>query len=112
MRFSKEHCWVNKTDSGVFIGITHRAAEKICKNFELFLCDEGDFIRAGESLGEIISCEFFDIISPVSGKVVWVNDEILNNPAPLRERPFEYPLCKMTDVAFTLPLMSETEYLK
>ncbi len=111
MRFSKEHCWIEKKENGVLIGITDFAASKICENFELFLCDEDDYIHSGESMGEIISCEFFDIISPVSGRVVWVNEEILNNPAPLREKPFEIPFCEMTDVAFTSPLISEKEYL-
>lgn len=111
MRFSKEHCWIEKKENSVFIGITDYAASKICENFELFLCDEDDYIHSGESIGEIISCEFFDIISPVSGRVVRVNEEILNNPAPLREKPFEIPLCEMTDVAYTAHLMSENEYL-
>ena len=111
MRFSKEHCWIKKKENRVLIGITEFAANKICKNFELFLCDEDDYIHSGESIGEIISCEFFDIISPVNGRVIWVNDEILNNPAALCESPLEIPLCEMTDVAFTSPLMSESEYL-
>ncbi len=111
MRFSKKHCWIRKKESSVLIGITEFAANRICDNFELFLCDEGDIIRSGESIGEIISCEFFDIISPVSGRVVRVNEEILDNPSPLRESPLEIPLCEMTDVSFTAQLMSENEYL-
>ena len=55
MRFSKEHCWIEKKENGVLIGITDFAASKICENFELFLCDEDDYIHSGESIGEIIS---------------------------------------------------------
>lgn len=111
MRFSKEHCWIEKKENSVLIGIIEFAANRICENFELFLCDEDDIIHSGESIGEIISCEFFDIISPVSGRVIRVNEEILDNPSPLREKPLEIPLCEITDVAFTSPLMSESEYL-
>lgn len=110
MRFSKEHCWLEKTSNGVFVGITDFASKKLCKSFELFLCDEGDEIKADESLGEIISCEFFDIVSPINGKVVWVNDDLLNDPTPLKTEPFKNPLCKIEDAVFAKPLLSEMEY--
>lgn len=108
MRYSKDHCRIEKTESGVLIGISDYAASKICKTFELFLCDEDDYIHGGESLGEIISCEFFDIISPVNGTVVRVNEEVLENPQMLIE--YNPWLVEMTDVAFTKPLLSENEY--
>lgn len=108
MRYSKEHCRIKKISSGVLIGVTDYARGKICKNHELFLCDEGDYIRAGESIGEIVSCKFFDIISPVNGTVVKVNDDIIGNDKLLvGDNPW---LVEMTDVAFTRPLMSEHEY--
>ncbi|MBQ2841524.1 MAG: glycine cleavage system protein H [Clostridia bacterium] len=108
MRYSKNHCWVKKTENGVLIGITDFAVKKICKSFEIFLCDENEYIHAGESIGEIISCEFFDILSPVSGTVIRVNEDVLDNPKILVEtNPW---LVEMTDVAFTQPLMSEHEY--
>ena len=108
MRYSKEHCKVEKTKDGVKIGITDYAVRKICKSFEIFLCDEEEYIHAGESIGEIISCEFFDIISPVNGTVVKVNEEVLKNPKILIDtNPW---LVEMTDVAFTQPLMNESGY--
>ena len=108
MRFSKDHCRIVKTENGVRIGITDYAVGKICKSFEIFLCDEDDYIHAGESLGEIISCEFFDIISPVNGTAVRINEEVLANPKLLVSgNPW---LVEMIDVAYTQPLMSESEY--
>ena len=108
MRYSKEHCRIEKAENGVKIGITDYAIRKICKSFEIFLCDEDDYIHAGESIGEIISCEFFDILSPVNGTVVRVNEDVLDNPQILIDsNPW---LVEMTDVAFTKPLMSGNEY--
>lgn len=108
MRYSKDHCRIEKSKNGVLIGITDYAVGKICKSFELFLCDEDEYIHAGESIGEIISCEFFDIISPVNGTVVRVNEDVLDNPQMLIEtNPW---LVEMTDVAYTQQLMSESEY--
>lgn len=110
MRYSKDHCRIEKSENGVLIGITDYAVGKICKSFELFLCDEDEYIHAGESIGEIISCEFFDILSPVNGTVVRVNEEVLDNPQILIDsNPW---LVEMTDVAFVKPLMSSTEYAK
>ena len=108
MMYSKNHCRIEKTESGVLIGITDYAVKKICKSFEIFLCDEDEYIHSGESIGEIISCEFFDIISPVNGTVVKVNEDVLDSPQILVEsNPW---LVEMTDVAYTQPLMNETEY--
>lgn len=108
MKYSGNHCRIEKTESGVLIGISDYAVSKICKSFELYLCDENDYIHAGESIGEIISCEFFDIISPVNGRVIRVNEDVLENPQTLiTDNPW---LAEMTDVAFTRPLMTESEY--
>ena len=108
MRYSKNHCWVEKTSNGALIGITDYVRSKICRSFEIFLCDEDEYVRSGESIGEIISCEFFDILSPVNGTVVRVNEDVLDNPQILvNSNPW---LVEMSDVAFTEPLMSEAEY--
>ncbi len=108
MRYSKDHCRIEKNESGVLVGITDFAVKKICKSYEIFLCDEDEYIHAGESIGEIISCEFFDILSPVNGTVLRVNEEVLDNPQILINcNPW---LVEMTDVAFTQPLMNEAEY--
>ena len=31
-------------------------------------------------MGDVESCDFFDIIAPVSGRVLRVNDDVLLNP--------------------------------
>jgi uncharacterized RDD family membrane protein YckC len=85
MRYSKEHCWVEKTENGVRIGITDFLRSRICKNFVINLCDEDDIIRAGEIMGDVESCDWFDIIAPVSGRVLCVNDDLLANPQILLE---------------------------
>lgn len=109
MRYSKDHCWVEKTENGVKIGITDVLRSRICKNFIINLCDEDDEIRAGDIMGDVESCDWFDIIAPVSGTVLRVNDELLSNPQILLSE--NVWLAEFTDVAYTQPLMSENEYL-
>jgi len=108
MRYSKEHCWVEKTAKVVKIGITDYLRGRICRNFIINLCDEDDEIRAGEIMGDVESCDFFDIVAPVSGKVLRVNDDVLMNPQLLLDK--NVWLAEFTDVAYTKPLMSEEEY--
>lgn len=108
MRYSKEHCWVEKTADGVKIGITDYLRNRICRNFIINLCDEDDEIRAGEIMGDVESCDFFDIIAPVSGTVLRVNDDVLMNPQLLLDG--NVWLAEFTDVSYTKPLMSEDEY--
>lgn len=108
MRYSKEHCWVEKTADGVKIGITDYLRNRICRNFIINLCDEDDEIRAGEIMGDVESCNFFDIIAPVSGTVLRVNDDVLMNPQLLLNE--NVWLAEFTDVSYTKPLMSEDEY--
>lgn len=110
MRYSKDHCWIQKTENGVKIGITDYLRCRICKNFIINLCDEDDEIRAGDIMGDVESCDFFDIIAPVSGRVLRVNDELLANPSLLLEK--NVWLAEFTDVAYTRKLMSSLEYEK
>ena len=110
MRYSKEHRWVEKTENGVKIGITDMLRNRICKNFIINLCDEDDFIRAGEIMGDVESCDWFDIVAPVSGTVLRVNDELLSNPQILLNE--NVWLAEFIDVSYPLPLISENEYSK
>lgn len=108
MRYSKDHCWVEKTANGVKIGITDALRSRICRNFIINLCDEDDEIRAGDIIGDVESCDWFDIIAPVSGRVICVNDELLANPLILLNE--NVWLVELSDVFYPLPLMSENEY--
>ena len=108
MRFSKDHCWVEKIANGVRIGITDVLRKRICKSFVINLCDEDDYIRAGEIMSDVESCDWFDIIAPVCGTVLCVNDELLENPQILLDK--NVWLAEFCDVSYPLPLISEDEY--
>lgn len=59
-------------------------------------------------MGDVESCDFFDIFAPVSGTVLRVNDDVLMNPQLLLDE--NVWLAEFIDVAYTKPLMSEAEY--
>lgn len=109
-RYSENHIWIKKTQSGVLVGISDYACKQICKSFVLNLPDEDEEFRAGDVICDIESCKFFDVISPVKGRVMRVNEALLDDATPLLDDPYECWLCELADVAYTQPLLSAKEY--
>lgn len=109
-RYSENHIWIKKTQSGVLVGISDYACKQICKSFVLNLPDEDEEFRAGDIICDIESCKFFDVISPVKGRVMRVNEALLDDATPLLDDPYECWLCELADVAYTQPLLSAKEY--
>lgn len=109
-RYSENHIWIKKTQSGVLVGISDYACKQICKSFVLNLPDEDEEFRAGDVICDIESCKFFDVISPVKGRVMRVNEALLDDASPLLDDPYECWLCELADVAYTQPLLSAKEY--
>ena len=109
-RYSKDHVWVKKTENGVLVGISDYACKQLCKGFVLNLPDEDEKFRAGEVVCDIESCKYFEVVSPVKGKVSLVNEALLDDASLLVADPYDCWLFEMTDVAYTQPLMSANEY--
>ena len=76
------------------------------------LCDEGDEIKAGKPFGD---CEakkgVFDLISPVDGKVLEVNESVLDNPALLDEGAYLLKARADSPPAHTLGEEEYEEYI-
>lgn len=112
LRYSKDHIWIRKTENGVLVGITDYACKQICKGFVLNLPDEDEEFRAGDVICDIESCRYFDVISPVKGRILRVNEDLLEDSSPIIKDPYECWLFEMADVAFTATLMSNVEYVR
>lgn len=110
LRYSKKHCWIKKTANGVLVGISDYARRQICESFVINLPDEDEEFRAGDVICDIESCRYFDVISPVNGRVLRVNENLLENNSLLLDDPYDCWICELTDVAYTQPLMTPTEY--
>ena len=109
--YSKNHTWVRFLPDGhALVGVTQYLVD-IKKNPSFVnLCDEGDTVRAGEWLGDV---EFFkgvtDILSPVSGTVVRVNERALTDPASLQNAQDAW-LAELADVRQDGTLWSWDDY--
>jgi len=90
--YSEEHVWVlPKRKNIVRLGVTEYITSSDDIKEVILDVDETDVneISTGDVIGEIVTEEgTFEIISPVSGKVVAVNREVENNTEILSESPY------------------------
>lgn len=77
-RYLESHEWGRlEKDGTVTIGITDFAVEQLNDLTFVDLPEKGDKVTRGEAFGEIESVKAVsDLISPVSGKIVAVNDGV------------------------------------
>jgi glycine cleavage system H protein len=92
LKYSKEHEWArwDEDDNIVVIGITDYAQEKIGDITYVELPDEEDEIEKGKPFGEIEHHKGVeDVYSPITGKVVEVNEIIQDSPEVINEDPYD-----------------------
>jgi glycine cleavage system H protein len=84
------HSWLLRERRHVErIGIDQFAAALLGKIETILLPKPGHWIRQGQKAFSFFrNGEKTDVLSPVEGEVVEVNEEVLNNPALLREDPY------------------------
>ena len=92
LRYSAEHEWVAQTDdaSVVRVGITDFAQDSLGDVVFVDIPDVGDSVSAGESCGEVESTESVsDLIAPVSGEVIAINESLEDSPESVNSAPYE-----------------------
>jgi glycine cleavage system H protein len=90
-RYLESHEWGRLEDDGtVTIGITDFAVDQLNDLTFVDLPEAGDKVTKGEAFGEIESVKAVsDLISPVSGEIVEVHDDVDDNDfADLKEDAF------------------------
>jgi len=87
LKYTKEHEWVDLENKRV--GITYYAQEALGDVVFVELPEVGAELEVGESLGVVESVKAVsDISAPVSGKVLAVNEELLDSPELINEDPY------------------------
>lgn len=99
LKYAKTHEWLKEEDGLYVVGLTDFAQDALGDVVFVNLPAVDDEVKAGESLGDIESVKAVsDVYSPVSGKVVEVNEEVVDNPALVNEDPYAAWLIKVADV--------------
>ena len=87
-RYSKSHEWVSLRDDLATIGITDHAQSQLGDVVHLELPEVGTAVVAGEIFGTVDSVKAIsDLISPVSGEVVEINEDLIESPEIINEDP-------------------------
>ena len=89
--YSKDHEWVLSLEGNrVRIGISDYAQNSLGDIVFVENPEEGDDVSANETMGSIESVKAVsDLVSPVSGSVVLVNEELEDSPQLINEKPYE-----------------------
>lgn len=110
--FAKTHEWVKFTEDGTaLVGLSDHAQESLGDVAFINLCDEGDVLEAGDVLGDIESIKAVsDVYAPVGGRVLSVNEDLLDFPDRINSDPYGSWLIEMDDVINSDTLMDAASY--
>ena len=111
MKYSKDHEWMKEEDGVVVIGISDFAQDALGDVVFVILPGEGDKVTAGEAFGDVESVKAVsDLVSPVSGTVCAVNEDLLDEPEQLNKAPYDAWLIKVENVSDTEELLDAVAY--
>ena len=88
--YNREHVWVRLEGDLATIGITDYAQEKLGEISSLDLPETDSYIEWNEPFGSIESSDAnVELISPVSGTVINVNEDIIDDIGIINSDPYD-----------------------
>jgi len=109
--FSRSHEWVTEEDGLYVVGISDFAQNALGDVVFVNLPEVGDEVTAGEAFGDVESVKAVsDLVSPVTGVVAAVNEELLDSPELLNSAPYESWIIKVENVTDTEDLLTAPAY--
>ena len=111
LQYTKSHEWIKTEDGVTLVGISDFAQDALGDVVFINLPAEGDQVTAGEAFGDVESVKAVsDLISPVTGVVCAVNEELLDAPELLNHNPYGAWIMKVEQVTATEELMDAGDY--
>jgi glycine cleavage system H protein len=111
LQYSKDHEWLKEEDGLTVIGISDFAQDALGDLVFVNLPEVGDAVTAGEAFGDVESVKAVsDLLSPVSGTVAEINEELLDAPEKLNEDPYGAWIIKVSNVTATEELLDAAAY--
>ena len=111
LKYSKSHEWIKMEGDVAVIGISDFAQDALGDVVFINLPEEGDSVAAGEAFGDVESVKAVsDLISPVSGAVCAVNEELLDAPELLNSQCYDAWIIKVEGVTATEELLDAGGY--
>ena len=115
MMFDESHMWVRLEDEDTAItGLSDYAQDMLGEVIFVELPEEGAALVRGDACGTVESVKSVeDLISPISGEVVRVNEEVLDAPELINQAPHGdgwLMEVKLENPSELSGLMSDSEY--
>ncbi len=112
LKYSKTHEWVESVgENTVKIGLTDYAQQKLGKLVFVNLPLVGDELFVEQPFGDVESVKAVsDVLSPVNGTVVEVNEDLMDSPGMINEDPYDAWLIKVEITSDNDDLLTAEEY--
>jgi glycine cleavage system H protein len=116
IKYHREHAWVRVEGKRATIGITDFAQQQMGDIVYIDMPEAETEIDADSELSEVESTKATSpVVSPVSGVVVEINEDLADSPEIINEDPYGngwLVVLEMSDAAELNDLMSRPEYEK
>ncbi|PTH42018.1 glycine cleavage system protein GcvH [Staphylococcus agnetis] len=90
LKYSKEHEWVKVEGNVATVGITDFAQNELGDIVFVELPEVDDEVSEGETFGSVESVKTVsELYSPVSGRIIEVNEDLEDEPEAVNESPYE-----------------------
>ena len=113
-KYSKEHEWIILKNEVATVGITNHAQDSLGDIVFIELPEIGKSIKIGDQVGVVESVKAAsELYSPVSGKIIEINNELIKNPQLLNSDPENtgwYMKLKIDDTEELNNLMNFNQY--
>ena len=111
LKYSKSHEWVKMDGDVAVIGISDFAQDALGDVVFINLPGEGDSVTAGEAFGDVESVKAVsDIISPVTGVICAVNEDLADAPENRNSDPYGAWIIKVENITGQEDLLDAAAY--
>jgi len=113
IRYNETHEYIRQEGEFGFIGVSDYAQKQLGNVVYVDMPEIGEEIEAGEEFGAIESVKAAsDLIAPVSGEIVEINEDLENNPRLINEDAMSNWIVKirLSDSSQLDGLMDEDAY--
>ena len=111
LKYSKDHEWIKFEGDTAIIGISDFAQDALGDVVFINLPGEGDTTTAGEAFGDVESVKAVsDLVSPVSGTIVAVNEDLADTPETLNSDPYGAWIIKVEGITEQEELLDAAAY--
>ncbi len=112
LKYTKDHEWIKMLDdTTALVGISDFAQSELGDLVFVNLPAVGDDVVAGEAACDVESVKAVsDVMSPVTGSVAEVNEELDDSPELLNSDPYGAWIMKIENVTDFSELLSAEEY--